>query len=169
MRKSLVQSLRRSRGPLSKAPIMTIIGDRRKQRYDETLLNGECSIWIKPCHISLAVRARFAIEPRHARARYPLARPRRFERPTIAAGASPLIQLSKIRAVAAGGGFVYSCAQAPVAQLDRALPSEGKGRTFESSRARHRQLSHDNPTVFENRHRRMERTAALRRRGPGHR
>ena len=27
--------------------------------------------------------------------------------------------------------------QAPVAQLDRALPSEGKGRTFESSRARH--------------------------------
>src|SRR5579885_1089569 len=28
--------------------------------------------------------------------------------------------------------------KAPVAQLDRALPSEGKGRTFESSRARHR-------------------------------
>src|SRR6476660_4534214 len=27
--------------------------------------------------------------------------------------------------------------RAPVAQLDRALPSEGKGRTFESSRARH--------------------------------
>ncbi len=27
---------------------------------------------------------------------------------------------------------------APVAQLDRALPSEGKGRTFESSRVRHR-------------------------------
>src|SRR5262245_59496724 len=27
-------------------------------------------------------------------------------------------------------------ARAPVAQLDRALPSEGKGRTFESSRAR---------------------------------
>ena len=26
---------------------------------------------------------------------------------------------------------------APVAQLDRALPSEGKGRTFESSRVRH--------------------------------
>ena len=26
--------------------------------------------------------------------------------------------------------------RAPVAQLDRALPSEGKGRTFESSRAR---------------------------------
>src|SRR6476660_8934542 len=27
--------------------------------------------------------------------------------------------------------------RAPVAQLDRALPSEGRGRTFESSRARH--------------------------------
>ena len=39
--------------------------------------------------------------------------------------------------VAAPGGFVYLGRQAPVAQLDRALPSEGKGRTFESSRARH--------------------------------
>lgn len=28
-------------------------------------------------------------------------------------------------------------AQAPVAQLDRALPSEGKGHTFESCRVRH--------------------------------
>ena len=27
--------------------------------------------------------------------------------------------------------------QAPVAQLDRALPSEGKGREFESRRVRH--------------------------------
>src|SRR3970282_170438 len=27
--------------------------------------------------------------------------------------------------------------QAPVAQLDRVLPSEGRGRTFESCRARH--------------------------------
>ncbi len=40
-------------------------------------------------------------------AHYLLARPRRFERPTIAAGA-PNIQLSKIRPVAAGGRFVYS-------------------------------------------------------------
>ena len=30
---------------------------------------------------------------------------------------------------------------APVAQLDRVLPSEGRGRTFESSRARHRVFS----------------------------
>ena len=29
---------------------------------------------------------------------------------------------------------------APVAQLDRVLPSEGRGRTFESSRARQRTL-----------------------------
>src|SRR6185437_15512909 len=39
--------------------------------------------------------------------------------------------------IAAGAGFVYSNGDGPVAQLDRALPSEGKGRTFESSRARH--------------------------------
>src|SRR5579859_855210 len=32
---------------------------------------------------------------------------------------------------------VNSRANAPVAQLDRVLPSEGSGRTFESSRARH--------------------------------
>ena len=33
--------------------------------------------------------------------------------------------------------FVYNPPQAPVAQLDRVLPSEGRGRTFESCRARH--------------------------------
>ncbi len=31
----------------------------------------------------------------------------------------------------------YKESDAPVAQLDRVLPSEGKGRTFESSRVRH--------------------------------
>ena len=31
--------------------------------------------------------------------------------------------------------------EAPVAQLDRALPSEGKGHTFESCRARHFAIS----------------------------
>ena len=30
----------------------------------------------------------------------------------------------------------YSAAKAPVAQLDRALPSEGRGQRFESSRVR---------------------------------
>ena len=37
-----------------------------------------------------------------------------------------------------GGVSSIEGLRAPVAQLDRALPSEGKGRTFESSRARHR-------------------------------
>ena len=32
--------------------------------------------------------------------------------------------------------------EAPVAQLDRALPSEGKGRVFESRRARQRNQQH---------------------------
>jgi hypothetical protein len=32
---------------------------------------------------------------------------------------------------------------APVAQLDRALPSEGKGHTFESCRVRQSTISHD--------------------------
>jgi hypothetical protein len=31
---------------------------------------------------------------------------------------------------------IMNAVNAPVAQLDRALPSEGKGRTFESSRVR---------------------------------
>ncbi len=35
--------------------------------------------------------------------------------------------------------YISPCA--PVAQLDRVLPSEGKGRTFESSRVRHDYLS----------------------------
>src|SRR5580698_3971541 len=34
-------------------------------------------------------------------------------------------------------GFAINTSHAPVAQLDRALPSEGKGQRFESSRARH--------------------------------
>ena len=33
-------------------------------------------------------------------------------------------------------GLRYASQAGPVAQLDRALPSEGKGRTFESSRVR---------------------------------
>src|SRR4051812_40522478 len=36
-----------------------------------------------------------------------------------------------------GGQSLIAGISAPVAQLDRALPSEGKGRTFESSRVRH--------------------------------
>lgn len=36
--------------------------------------------------------------------------------------------------------YRYIFGYAPVAQLDRVLPSEGKGRTFESSRVRHRFL-----------------------------
>ena len=34
-------------------------------------------------------------------------------------------------------GASYRAGQAPVAQLDRALPSEGRGQRFESSRVRH--------------------------------
>lgn len=36
------------------------------------------------------------------------------------------------------GSFQGRQRKAPVAQLDRALPSEGKGHTFESCRVRHR-------------------------------
>ncbi len=45
--------------------------------------------------------------------------------PTKDPGPLPLVRVSSIEGL-----------HAPVAQLDRALPSEGKGRTFESSRAR---------------------------------
>ncbi len=40
------------------------------------------------------------------------------------------------RAVAHARPIRYMNPQAPVAQLDRALPSEGKGHTFESCRVR---------------------------------
>ena len=41
------------------------------------------------------------------------------------------------QAVAASAAFRYLNPHAPVAQLDRALPSEGRGQGFESLRARH--------------------------------
>ena len=41
------------------------------------------------------------------------------------------------RGLSLGGGLGYWDGAGPVAQLDRALPSEGKGRTFESYRVRH--------------------------------
>ena len=46
----------------------------------------------------------------------------------------------------------YKVLNAPVAQLDRALPSEGRGHRFESSRVRHKQADQaslliDNPLI----------------------
>ncbi len=49
----------------------------------------------------------------------------------------PPAPTEQIKARCRCGRFGLCSPQAPVAQLDRALPSEGKGRTFESSRARH--------------------------------
>lgn len=39
----------------------------------------------------------------------------------------------------------YERDNGPVAQLDRASPSEGEGRTFESCRVRHSSLPFDRP------------------------
>src|SRR5580658_6267236 len=50
------------------------------------------------------------------------------------------ISSTTAQAVAASAAFRYLTPHAPVAQLDRALPSEGRGQGFESLRARH--LSH---------------------------
>jgi hypothetical protein len=64
-----------------------------------------------------------------------LAHPTRFERVTFAFGAlllPPPAYLSRCRPQANRLNEPY----APVAQLDRALPSEGKGHTFESCRVR---------------------------------
>src|SRR5579883_2576216 len=49
-----------------------------------------------------------------------------------------------------GGLALSSAPGAPVAQLDRALPSEGRGREFESRRVRHfgTKLGTPNPAVF---------------------
>ncbi len=46
----------------------------------------------------------------------------------------------KLPGVAATPGFRYLGSHAPVAQLDRALPSEGRGQGFESLRARQIQM-----------------------------
>src|SRR4051794_16336561 len=62
----------------------------------------------------------------------------------VVVGTSPAasrpVALPTLRAnfepVAAARPIGYIIAQAPVAQLDRALPSEGKGHTFESCRVR---------------------------------
>ena len=47
--------------------------------------------------------------------------------------------MKRARALAEWGIFSYAerHAAGPVAQLDRALPSEGRGQRFESSRVRH--------------------------------
>ena len=47
------------------------------------------------------------------------------------------IRQSSRRTLSGATAVAKSDAQAPVAQLDRALPSEGKGHRFESCRVRH--------------------------------
>jgi hypothetical protein len=67
-----------------------------------------------------------------------LARPRGFELPTIAAGGScsspNRAKPTQTTAVAACGRFVYQAVQVPVAQLDRALPSEAARKPWPLSR-----------------------------------
>src|SRR5437763_13634791 len=53
------------------------------------------------------------------------------------AGVSRAPKMAPNHAVAAWPRLRYARANAPVAQLDRALPSEGRGQGFESLRARH--------------------------------
>src|SRR3954452_5164668 len=52
-------------------------------------------------------------------------------------GAAFAVFPAELEPVAAARPIGYINASAPVAQLDRALPSEGKGHTFESCRVRH--------------------------------
>jgi hypothetical protein len=58
-------------------------------------------------------------------------------------GTAEEVQWRASRNAAAAGGVAvtarlsYENSHAPVAQLDRALPSEGRGHKFESCRARH--------------------------------
>ena len=59
----------------------------------------------------------------------------RFERVIFALGELRLIQNPALPKQL--GSAIQPPRLAPVAQLDRALPSEGKGHTFESCRARH--------------------------------
>src|SRR3954452_18053695 len=52
-------------------------------------------------------------------------------------GAAFAVFPAELEPVAAARPIGYIKPNAPVAQLDRALPSEGKGHTFESCRVRH--------------------------------
>ncbi len=52
-------------------------------------------------------------------------------------GASPTRRALAGRSVERHPAIKYRRPNAPVAQLDRALPSEGRGREFESRRVRH--------------------------------
>ena len=52
-------------------------------------------------------------------------------------GASQLLLVLAEKRLVNINGMVTKCTKAPVAQLDRALPSEGRGQRFESSRVRH--------------------------------
>ena len=74
--------------------------------------------------------------PRHTLGTQNLARPREFEPLTSAEGElAPSAKARRRRCRDASRPL--SRRNAPVAQLDRALPSEGRGQRFESSRARH--------------------------------
>ena len=52
-------------------------------------------------------------------------------------GASQLLLVLAEKRLVNINKMVTKCTKAPVAQLDRALPSEGRGQRFESSRVRH--------------------------------
>jgi hypothetical protein len=74
--------------------------------------------------------------------------PKGFE-PYVCRRSLPPSSLTPNRAIAAPRRFGYAGRHAPVAQLDRALPSEGRGQGFESLRARQSTPEHatDRATV----------------------
>src|SRR5664280_2651669 len=66
-----------------------------------------------------------------------MAHPTRFERVTFAFRASLVTPPQPLQGRCRRTANRLNEPHAPVAQLDRALPSEGKGHTFESCRVRH--------------------------------
>src|SRR5450830_1267006 len=98
-----------------------------------TSSNCSCFDWValRPSHIAERRRTRHTLGTRPAGAPETIRTSdlcrRSFHAPSNRAISSPL-PLVAVSFIEDG--------KAPVAQLDRALPSEGKGRTFESSRAR---------------------------------
>src|SRR5438105_15826003 len=81
-------------------------------------------------------RTRTATSPARSAQSF-LARPTRVERVTVAFwGPAPTVPALQGRCPCPANQLNEPL-KAPVAQLDRALPSEGKGHTFESCRVRH--------------------------------
>ena len=120
-------------------------GDPRSLSQPRTTHRDVSAILTLPQHDSDAAQARCAPHlsgiPAHKRRDSLPSHPTQFERVSLVTGVRAGIPVrrkaSQTPLRGAPAWATRATRSAPVAQLDRALPSEGKGHTFESCRVRH--------------------------------